>query len=722
MKKFFKWLLIVLIAIVGLFTAVIIALPLLIDPNDFKDEITTAVKDQTGRTLKIEGDIKLSVFPWLGLQLGKTQLSNAPGFDQQPMLKLENIKLGVKLLPLLRQELQTDETILQGLKVNLQRKANGQSNWDDLTTTATKPDTSKSEDKKVSAAPLAAFAIGGLQLQDASIEWNDQQTQQHWQISNLDLSTGAIAWGKAFPLKLSLSAQAQHLKVRAELKLATNVTLYKTQQLRLQQLALEQRLWSPQLPSSPMTLQSKLNQLDFDPQGQTLKLKELQLQNEGLSIKANAAVDNLMSIPRYQAKITIPEFNPRQWLNRQKVALPKDLPAKALTRLQSQIHLTGSTQNLEVQRLEMTLDDSHLSGELSLPHLLPARYRYHLNLDKLDVDAYLPPKENKATATTPAAGAAAATQLPMDLLRSLDVDGTFDIGQLKASNLRLQKIETRLTASKGLLRLHPLRAQLYQGQYDGDIQLNAQGTQPIISTNERLQQLALGPLLKDFIGDDKFHGTTNLHAKLSTRGSDMDKLRQHLGGDLSTELKDGYLKGIDIDYAERKLRAQIKGEPIPPKPDKPQTGFSKLEAAFSVKNGIAQTRTLTAQLPHARMQGTGNIDLVKEQLDMTLNFKFSSDVQGQAGKSYEELDRVALPVYLRGPLSQPDYEIDYQTALKALVRREVDRKKAAEKAKLEQELQEEKARLEQKKQEEQQKLKEKVKQKANDFFKNLLNR
>ena len=118
MKKFFKWLSIILLTIVGLFIALIIALPFLIDPNDFKNEIAARVQQHTGRVLTIDGDIQLSVFPWLGLQLGKTQLSNAPGFGQQPMLQLENIKLGVKLLPLLRQELQTDETTLNGLQVN----------------------------------------------------------------------------------------------------------------------------------------------------------------------------------------------------------------------------------------------------------------------------------------------------------------------------------------------------------------------------------------------------------------------------------------------------------------------------------------------------------------------------------------------------------------------------------------------------------------------------
>lgn len=721
MKKLFKWIAIFLLGVLGLFVAVIIALPLLIDPNDFKDDITAAVEKQTGRTLTVEGDIKLSVFPWLGLQLGKARLSNATGFGQQPMLQLDNIQLGVKLLPLLRQELQTDQTTLEGLQVNLQRKADGTSNWDDLVT-AKQTSATPAADNTTGAAPLAAFAIGGLQLKNARIRWDDQQAKQVWQISNFDLTTEAIQWDQAFAIKLALSAEAKHLQARGQIRLTTEITLHQDKRLELHNLKLAQQLWQPQLPVSPLELQASLASAVADLNKQTLQLNTLQLQNHGLVIKTNASVSKLLDAPHYEAVIDIPVFNPRQLAAAHHVALPKDLPERALTKLQTHLIVKGNTHSLTINKLDLQLDNSHLTGSASLPAFAPVKYRYQLSLDKLDVDAYQAKTPKQKVAASPATGAAAATQLPLDLLRSLDINGQFNIGQLKVSNLMLSKIATHLKAAKGQLRLYPIQAQLYAGNYSGDLQLNAQGQQPVLSVNENLNGIALGPLLKDFIGDDKLHGTTNLHAKLTTRGSDLTDMRRQLNGTLSADMKDGYLKGVDIDYAERKLRAQIKREPLPPKPDKPQTGFSKLEAGFKVKNGIAHTQTLNAQLPHARMQGSGDIDLVHEQLNMTLNFKFSSDVQGQAGKSYAELDRVALPVHLRGPLNQPQYDIDFDAALKALLKKELDKQKAEAKAKYEQKLQAEKAKA---RAEYEQKLKEekqKLKQKADDLLKNLFNR
>ena len=713
MKKFFKWLSIILLTIVGLFIALIIALPFLIDPNDFKNEIAARVQQHTGRVLTIDGDIQLSVFPWLGLQLGKTQLSNAPGFGQQPMLQLENIKLGVKLLPLLRQELQTDETTLNGLQVNLQRHTNGKTNWDDLVTTD-KPTTTQitpAKPKAETATPLAAFAIGGLQLKNASITWDDKQRKQRWQISNLDLSSDAIQWDKAFSIKLSMSAMAKHLKARSEIKLASDISLFKNKRVRLDNLKLAQQLWHPQLPKSPLDLKANFTQVNFDAEKQTLKLEDIQLQNDVFIIKANASVNNLLTVPQYQVDIDIPAFNPRQLAKTHNIVLPNDLPNSAFTTLQTKLTLKGNANSVTINKITLQLDNSHLTGNVSLPSFSPVKYRYKLALDTFDVDAYQPTSSKNKIAASPAAGAAAATQLPMALLRSLDIKGQLTLGHLRASNLTIKNIATQLNARKGQIRLHPLRAQLYAGSYSGDLQLNAQGTQPQLSTNENLQGIALGPLLKDFMGDDKLHGTTTLQAKLTTRGSDLTEMRKQLNGRITTDMKDGYLKGVDIDYAERKLRAKIKRQPAPTKPTKPQTGFSKLVANFNIKNGIAQTRTLTAQLPHARMQGSGDIDLVREQLNMTLNFKFSSKVQGQTGKAYDEMDRVALPVHLRGPFTQLEYDIDFDAALKSLLKQKLDKKKSEARAKYDQKLKDEK-----------QKLKEKLNQKADDFLKKYFKR
>jgi len=66
--------------LVLLVVAAVVILPMVIDPNDYKAQIVDKVQQETGRTLSIDGDLKLSVFPWLGMEINGLGLSNAEGF------------------------------------------------------------------------------------------------------------------------------------------------------------------------------------------------------------------------------------------------------------------------------------------------------------------------------------------------------------------------------------------------------------------------------------------------------------------------------------------------------------------------------------------------------------------------------------------------------------------------------------------------------------------
>ena len=85
MRILFKLIIFIVIFVI----AGLIALPFIVDPNDYKQEISSQVEKATGRTLILDGDIKLSVFPWIALELGPLVML--------PVLKLSH-SLKCKLL------------------------------------------------------------------------------------------------------------------------------------------------------------------------------------------------------------------------------------------------------------------------------------------------------------------------------------------------------------------------------------------------------------------------------------------------------------------------------------------------------------------------------------------------------------------------------------------------------------------------------------------------
>jgi len=92
MKKTLK----IIGAIVVLLIALLVVIPFFIDLNDYKPQISDAVYEATGRELDIQGDIDLSLFPWVGMELGAVQLSNAKGFSEAPFAQMKRMDVKLK--------------------------------------------------------------------------------------------------------------------------------------------------------------------------------------------------------------------------------------------------------------------------------------------------------------------------------------------------------------------------------------------------------------------------------------------------------------------------------------------------------------------------------------------------------------------------------------------------------------------------------------------------
>ena len=129
MGRFFKILAWIAGITATLVVAAVVFILLIFDPNKYKAEIATAVHDATGRQLTIQGDLKLSFFPWLGVEAGAMSLANPPEFGPQPFAKITNAAIKVKLLPLLKKDVEVDTVTLNGLYLNLIRTAAGRGDW-----------------------------------------------------------------------------------------------------------------------------------------------------------------------------------------------------------------------------------------------------------------------------------------------------------------------------------------------------------------------------------------------------------------------------------------------------------------------------------------------------------------------------------------------------------------------------------------------------------------
>ncbi len=201
--RILRWLLGILITLVLLIIAAIIIVPKFFDPNDYRDQISTLVKDQTQRDLVIEGDLQLSVFPWLGVSTGKLSLSQpnhlSDEFGGGNMLEVDAANIRLKILPLLKsltkdtKDIQVDTIVLTQPTVELITTKSGISSLDGLAGDSdSAPETAKADDEKTAASAGAALVVQGVNLASGKLVWDDRQTGQRYELRELNVKTGNL--------------------------------------------------------------------------------------------------------------------------------------------------------------------------------------------------------------------------------------------------------------------------------------------------------------------------------------------------------------------------------------------------------------------------------------------------------------------------------------------------------------------------------------------------
>jgi len=184
--------------IIGCFVAAlvvaVIALWLIVNPNDYKGRIVAAVKSSTGRDLSLPGDIHLAIFPSIALKLGPASLGNPPGFSSsQPFASLQHVSLRVRVLPLLHHQLEVGRVEIDGLDLRLLKNAQGQGNWA-MPAAKTPPPAAQES----GASQVTLGGIGGVVVRNSRVSYQDMV------VSGVSVDIGRVATGIPVPVKWNL--------------------------------------------------------------------------------------------------------------------------------------------------------------------------------------------------------------------------------------------------------------------------------------------------------------------------------------------------------------------------------------------------------------------------------------------------------------------------------------------------------------------------------------
>ncbi len=634
----------ILYAVGGFLVLAIVAsilLTLLFDPNDYREDIAAGVAEATGRELVIEGDIKLSLFPWLAVEIGSSRLGNAAGFGDKPFASFEHVRLSVRLMPLLlRREIVVGAAEISGLTVNLEVNARGANNWDDLAP----PSETEATDETATDAPTGVINIAGIDLNDAAISYVDQQLGEEYALIGLNVTTGPVRTAADNAASISISDFAISGTV---LGLSDNET-------RLS------------LSVPDILLQTG---------EETVDIGSVELSIFDIIIKAKLDEFSYAGSPSPNGTISIEEFSPRQLMQAMDIDVPATADPNPLSKLQIDATIVVAAKQIHLSELVMIFDDTTLRGELDVPRDAEGVLRLNLAADRIDLNRYMAPADESAANVD--AEAEAPVEIPADMIRALNARGDLTLDQAIVGPMQFDKLVVSFNAGDGLLRVHPISAEFFDGTYNGDLRINATSSVPVLSLNEQISDVNLAPLGRALFDVDKLTGTISGSFRVSGRGNDSEQILNTLGGDVSFILKDGTFEGVDVWYEMRKARAFLK-QAAPPEPTLPaRTPFSEVRATGKVTNGVLRNDDFFAELPFMQLNGHGSVNIPAANLDYSLSarvFDRPEYMQDVTADELDDLTRAAIPLRITGDLASPKIGIDFEELLEDRVREEIEKK------------------------------------------------
>jgi len=666
--KILAWL---IAAFVAVFALGAIFLVLFFDPNDFRDDIAEAVKDRTGRDLVIEGDLSVAFFPWLAIEVGPTTLGNAPGFGDEPFAEFDRAKLSVRLLPmLLRQEVAIGTAELKTLVLNLEVDPKGRSNWDDLLAAdkeATETEAGGDKGK--------AVEVSGIDVSDTTITYKDRRSGDTYTLSGMTMQFGRVSDdGKPVPASGSFHFEMQPDKISGDLELDTVLSFDLKKSLVIFD-GFSARGIVEGIASSPSSLKFETGGIEVQTKSETVTMQPLSMTLLGIDLKADVEPFSYAASVEPVATIKTDAFSPRSVMHLLDIEVPETADPVALSRVIVDAKAAFKTSAVEMTGVTIKLDDTTFKGALSVPRSESGAYRFDLGADRIDLNRYMEPAATAASGG--ARGESIPVEIPADLIRPLNARGNLRVAAALLGGMEFQNVVLGLNSANGRMRIHPVTADLYGGSYSGDVRVDVSGATPVLSVDEKIQNVNLADFTRALFKQENITGTISGGFILSGRGNDMTAVQKTLGGNMSFELLDGTYEGTDIWYELRRARALLKGGEAPKPVLPPRTRFSSVSATGVVNNGVMRNDDLSAELPFMQMTGRGTVDLAAATVNYDLTARVLERPESLKNVTEAELNdftKAVIPLKITGPLTSPSVKPNVEALLRKRVEDEIKSK------------------------------------------------
>ncbi|WP_045496301.1 AsmA family protein [Vibrio hyugaensis] len=666
-----KLLLIIAIPVVAIL-AVVLALIIFVNPNQFKPLIVEQAQKQTGLELVIEGDISWQFFPSIGFELGRTELRNPQGFSQPNLFKVDTVGVDVSVTPLLSKQLEIGNVTLDGAEFYLETLKDGSKNIDALTKAQTQQaeqttdTTTKPESETQGSGSDWTINLAGVTISNGYVEIQDKQTDSHIKLSDISLNLSQFAfdnWTTAdFGVKGEMNEQKFTAQGKADFKLAKGLASYALKDINFDATYADA---TNKIDSATIGLDTfefdKANNLSYALKGEAGGMK--------LDMKGGGELNVDKAISKVQLnKLTLNSTFEGD-------ALPQS-PMKVDMASDLSFDLTKSHLSFVLEKL--TANAIALDGKADVTLGDIPKVRFAVHSPNIDLDEFLGLNNQAPAGDKPASGGSKAPAGPevepdLSALKTLDVKGDITIDKFKAANAKMEAVKASFSINRGVFDLNSFTSKLYQGTISATAKLDARKSPATYTAKKLIKGIHVQPLLIDVANNDMLEGTGNIDVNVKGSSLTPTGIKKNLVGTIAINFTDGAVNGINVAQLIRENYARFKGQSLDGTDEVKKTDFSAMTATLKLNKGVVSTDNMKAQSPLLRVRGKGKANYLNETVDFTISTSVVGSLEGQGGKNIDELKDITIPINVSGKWAEPKFKLVFDDVLKQKAQKEIDR-------------------------------------------------
>lgn len=527
------------------------------------ERIAALVTDQfqaaTGRAMTLQGDVRPTLWPELGVNTGAVSIANASWSDAGPMLQADRLSIGVDIGALLGGTIRIKRIEADAPQILLEVAADGRANWDLSPPGAAASAGAGTND----GTELPAFSLDSAVISDGRLIYVDHGTGSRTDLRRIDATIALPDVQGPADLQMTAAMNGQGFGV--------NTTIGSVAGFLSD-------------GAVPVDARVKIGGSTIDFAGRA------GMQPMAAGGRLDADLKDMAAVFALLGQAT-PGF-------------PRGMGRTAA--VNGMVTLTDKGA-VTLREATIRLDQNVLTGAVDVALADRPRITARLTGGALDFAAAMGDNTPAAADTPVGSGGWSRDRIDVSGMQAVDADIALTAGSLDLGFAKLGRTSTvtRLENGRAVTEIRELAA--YGGAMTGSFVVNSRGG---LSVRADLagDGVALQPLLQQLAGYDRLLAAGTVTINVLGVGNDMHTLMNSLNGEGTLKLGKGELQGLDLVGMLRNFDTSFVGEGV-------KTIFDSITGSFTVTNGVMSNVDLKLTAPLLSATGSGKIGIGAQTLD-----------------------------------------------------------------------------------------------------------